>query len=76
MQTLNIRLNLLSKTIFTIFSLFLSAFVFAQDSKSLDVNISTDHGGFFSNTWVWVVGIAVFILLLVALLRGGGRKSA
>jgi len=28
----------------------------------------------FSKPWVWVVGGAVFILLLVALLRGGGKK--
>lgn len=74
----NVRFYFLSKTFLTIVSVFLSALVFAQDgTKSVDVNISSDSGGgFFGNTWVWVVGGAVFILLLVALLRGGGRKSA
>lgn len=49
---------------------------FAQE-KTIDVNINTkgESGGFFSSPWVWVVGGAVFILLLVALLRGGGSKS-
>ncbi len=67
-----------SKALLTILTTFLSVLVFAQDAtKSVDVNINSGSGGgFFSNTWVWVVGVAVFILLLVALLRGGGRKSA
>ena len=46
-------------------------------TKKIDVDISTDSGSsFFASPWVWVVGGAVFILLLVALLRGGGRKEA
>ena len=51
--------------------LFVSIAVWAQDKK-VDVNISTDSGGggVFSQPWVWVVGGAVFIIILVALLRG------
>ncbi len=68
--------NIISKTILTISSFFLSIFLFAQDKK-IDVDINTNSGGgFLSSPWVWVVGAAVFILLLVALLRGGGRKDA
>ena len=50
---------------------------FAQDKKEVDVNINTDKGGggFFSQPWVWVVGAAVFIIILVAILRGGGKKE-
>jgi len=48
---------------------------FAQDAK-LDVNVNTDNGNnWYASPWVWVVGGAVFILLLVALTRGGGRKA-
>ena len=48
---------------------------FAQDAK-LDVNVNTDKGSnWYASPWVWVVGGAVFILLLVALTRGGGRKA-
>jgi uncharacterized protein YraI len=80
METSNthVPVKFFSKALLTIFSVLLSVVVFAQDAtKSVDVNINSGGGGgFFSNTWVWVVGIAVFILLLVALLRGGGRRSA
>jgi hypothetical protein len=70
--------NIFSKGLLTVLSVFVSMLVFAQDAtKSVDVNINSDSdGGFFSSPIVWVVGAAVFILLLVALLRGGGRKSA
>ncbi|MGJ1205791.1 hypothetical protein [Sphingobacterium lactis] len=57
--------------------LFLSVQAFAQE-KGLDINVDIDKGddaGLFTKPWVWVVGGAVFILLLVALLRGGGRKA-
>jgi hypothetical protein len=63
----------------TVLSFFLSLAVFAQDAaKSVDVNINTNSGGgFFTSPIVWVVGGAVFILLLVALLKGNGsRKDA
>ena len=47
---------------------------YAQDKK-IDVNIGIDKGDsqWYTQTWVWVVGAAVFILLLVALLRGGKK---
>jgi hypothetical protein len=53
-----------------------SAMTWAQDGggKSVDVNINTDKGGgWYTNPIVWVVGAAVFILLLVALSRGRSR---
>ncbi len=55
--------------------LFVSVQAWAQD-KGLDINVDIDKGdeGMFAKPWVWVVGGAVFILLLVALLRGGGKK--
>ena len=69
--------NFFRKTFLTVLSVFLSVLVFAQDAtKSVDVDINTNKGGgFMGSTWMWVVGIAVFILLLVALLRGNGRRS-
>ena len=49
---------------------------FAQD-KQVDVNINTNKSnGFWGSPWMWVVGAAVFILLLVAILRGGSRRGA
>jgi hypothetical protein len=49
---------------------------FAQDKK-IDVDISTDKGGgdWYAQPWVWIVGGAVFLLLLVALLRGNSNND-
>lgn len=48
----------------------------AQDTKKVDIDINTSgsNESFFMQPWVWVVGSLLFILLLVALLRGGGNK--
>ncbi len=63
------------KIVFAVISLMVSVVAFAQETKKVDVDISTDKGGgnFFASPWVWVVGVAVFILLLVALMRGGKK---
>jgi hypothetical protein len=62
-------------TAFILFS-FLSIMTFAQD-KGVDVDINLKkESAWYQNPVVWVIGGAVFILLLVALLRGGERKSA
>lgn len=51
-------------------SIFLFIVSFAQDKKiEVDINADKDSGGFFSSPAVWVIGVAVFILLLVALMR-------
>jgi hypothetical protein len=48
---------------------------FAQD-KQVDINVNTNKSNnFWGQPWVWVVGAAVFILLLVTILRSGGRRN-
>jgi hypothetical protein len=43
--------------------------LFAQD-KQVDIDVDVDKGGaWYAQPWAWIVGGAVFILLLVALLR-------
>jgi hypothetical protein len=51
--------------------------LYAQD-KGLDVNVDIDRGGgaWYANPWIIAVGVAVFILLLVALMRGNNRTTA
>ena len=50
-----------------------------DDTKKIEVDIDTkgagDANSFFTQPWVWVVGGAIFILLLVALLRGNKRSD-
>lgn len=56
------------------FLVLMSAFVpgFAQDG-GLDIDIDVDKKEWYEQPWAWVVGAAVFILLLVAILRGGKK---
>ena len=57
-------------------SSFLSVISFAQD-KGIDVDINVKkEQAWYQNPIVWVIGGAVFILLLVALLIGGEKRSA
>lgn len=65
------------KLAFLIASVLLSVCSFAQDKK-IDVNINTkpeNGSNFFMQPWVWIVAGAIFILLLVALLRSGRSKD-
>jgi hypothetical protein len=45
--------------------------------KGVDVNITVDkkNSNWYQQPWVWIVGGAVFILLLVAIVRGSGKKE-
>ncbi|HET9744873.1 MAG TPA: hypothetical protein VFP97_04110 [Chitinophagaceae bacterium] len=60
---------------FILFACF-SVVAFAQEKGvDIDVNVKKESQ-WYQNPIVWVIGGAVFILLLVALLRGGEKKSA
>lgn len=60
--------------------------MFAQDNGGSDasgsstttksVSVTSQSNDWYTSPWVWVVGAAVFILLLVALLRGRGSDTA
>ena len=69
--------NWFTKLVLSIAIAFVSVVSFAQETKKVDVDISSDGGGgnFFASPWVWIIGVAVFILLLVALMRGGARRD-
>jgi len=67
----------MKKVLFYFLSAFYSTMALAQDTKSVDININkdTDGGNWYTSPWIWIVVAAVFILLLVALTRGGGRRD-
>jgi len=44
-------------------------------TKKVDISVSNSDN-WYASPWIWVVGIAVFILLLVALLSGGRGRAA
>ena len=51
--------------------------LWAQDGGGADVNvkITKDNGNWYAQPWVWVVGAAVFIIILVALFRSSSSKN-
>ncbi|HLF44783.1 MAG TPA: hypothetical protein VI548_00050 [Chitinophagaceae bacterium] len=54
---------------------FIQSFIWAQEK--LDVNISVDDksNNWYAQPWVWVAAGAVFIIIIVGLLRGRGSKE-
>lgn len=66
----------MKKAYFTVLAAFIGALVWAQEGggAKIDVDINKESE-WYASPWVWVVGAAIFILLLVALTRGGGRRA-
>ncbi len=66
-----------SNKIAMVFTMMLISFLsFAQDKKvDIDINTKGENDNFFMQPWVWVVGGAVFLLLLVALLRSNSSNK-
>ncbi len=52
-----------------------SVWLLAQETKKVDIDVNTKGNDWYASPWVWIVGVAVFILLLVALTRGGRRAD-
>lgn len=57
----------------TVMTALISAMTFAQDKPNVDIDIHKDGGG-WGAPWMWIVGGAVFILLLVALTRRTSKE--
>lgn len=55
----------------------ISLFSLAQDSTTVAVTSTerTETTTWYTQPWAWVVGGAVFILLLVALVKGSGSNK-
>jgi SNF family Na+-dependent transporter len=58
---------------------FFQAVSFAQETSggstsTTKVEITADTGNWFSDNWIWVVGVIVFIILLFALMGGSSRR--
>lgn len=68
--------QLVQKMGFLLFAISSSILVWAQD-KDLKVDVDVDKGGsdWYTQPWVWAIGAAVFIIILVAILKGSGKKE-
>ena len=71
--TLTLARDYFQKLMLVLSALLIALADFAQDKKEIDVNVNSNKNNFWGQPWIWVVGAAVFILLLVAILRSGRR---
>lgn len=69
--------NTLTKAILLFAGIFMSLVCLAQDKPAdIKVDINTHKGNdWYAQPWVWVVGGAVFVLLLVALLKNNRARE-
>ncbi|HEY0677682.1 MAG TPA: hypothetical protein VGD17_05320 [Chitinophagaceae bacterium] len=73
MKSYTQMLAIVKRSLLAVVSLFITTLVMAQEKVDIDINAK--ETSWYASPWVWVVGAAVFILLLVALTRGGGSRS-
>jgi hypothetical protein len=62
----------MKKASFSFLALVFSMVAMAQDAK-IDVDVNKGDSHWYGNPIVWIIGAAVFVLLLVALTRGRRR---
>jgi len=68
----------MKKAYLTLLTVLTSIILFAQEKTTqVDVDLNKGDGGtnWYASPWVWIVGAAVFILLLVALTSGSRSSS-
>ena len=71
--------NFLQRIAFTTATIFVLSLVYlpivqAQDKKvEIDIGVNKEPV-WYQQPWAWILGAAIFILLLVALLRGGKKR--
>lgn len=68
----------MKKAYLTLLTLFTTIYLFAQEKSTqvdVDINKGNNGGNWYASPWVWIVGAAIFILLLVALTSGGRDRS-
>ena len=69
----------MQKICLTLFAACASLIAMAQESGGADINVDINKdgsGSWYTSPMVWVIGAALFILLLVALTRGGGSSRS
>lgn len=68
--------NTLTKLVLSVLFFVAPVVLLAQEGGAkIEVDINKNEGTWYTNPIVWIVGAAVFILLLVALLRGNNSPK-
>ncbi|MCD6065155.1 MAG: hypothetical protein K0R82_3066 [Flavipsychrobacter sp.] len=72
--------NIKSVVVMFVLAMLSTVYAMAQETPAgtgVDVNVTrTETTTWYTNPWVWIVGVAVFILLFAAIVRGGSRTDA
>jgi hypothetical protein len=75
MQTRFPIARLLCNVAMTAISLMISFSTLVAQDKKVEIDIGVNKEPvWYQQPWAWIVGAAIFILLLVALLRGGKKN--
>lgn len=68
-------LQRIGPTIAAIFLTFMYFPILNAQDKKVEIDIGVDREPvWYQQPWAWILGAAIFILLLVALLRGGKKR--
>jgi len=79
LSSLKLNSNFLVAIAVTLSTLFSSVAAFAQTApEKVEVDINTDGGGsvWYGQPWVWAVGVAIFIVIIVAITRSSNNRNA
>lgn len=79
LNSLKLNSNFLVAIAVTLSTLFSSVAAFAQTApEKVEVDINTDGGGsvWYGQPWVWAVGVAIFIVIIVAITRSSNNRNA
>ncbi len=75
MKVYQLKKDIIKLALALCLSLFVTV-VWAQDSTAnVNIKITKESTTWYAQPWVWILGGAVFLLLLVALLRGSGNRD-
>ena len=70
-------MSIKNKAVLFMLAMLTSIWTSAQEGAAkIDVNVNKGgEANWYSNPILWIVGIGIFILLFVAILRGGDRRT-
>ena len=46
-----------------------------EKAAEIDIDVNKGESTWYQQPWIWIVGVAVFVLLLLAILRSGNQKA-
>ena len=74
-----VSMNIISRIAAVFMLCMIQVFAWAQDStgstRTVTTETTTTTTEWYTQPWVWIAGAAVFVLLMIALLRGNSSKD-